>query len=643
MNRATAYREIIVVLGVSGSGKSTIGAMLAKHMQVPFDDADDFHPIVNKEKMAAGQPLNDEDRTPWLETLAYHIADRSRQGGGVLACSALKEKYRKALVRYCSSPVRWVHLDGSRELLEERLSDRQGHFFKPHLLDSQLDTLEPPTYGWRLDIKEKPEAIVSQIIELMKMEKADFGLVGLGVMGKSLVLNLASRGIAVSAYNKPRTGEERVAKEFAAAHADRDNLQVYDDLPQFLESLHSPKKIMLMVSAGPAVDAVLDELIPQLEPGDIVIDGGNSHYYDTKRRVNFLREHGIHFVGCGVSGGEEGALKGPSIMPGGNLDAYSAIAKYLEAIAATDKNGRACCTYIGEEGSGHFVKMVHNGIEYAEMQLIAEAYLLLRERAAMTIEEIAALFSEWNQGELQSYLLEISAELLPFKEGDDYLVDLIYDAAQQKGTGGWSTTAALDVGVPFSTVSESVMARHLSALKPLRVIAAAKYGRVCVPDDVDRTSLVESLRHAYASARVVNHAIGFEMIRRTSDQYAWQINLSELARIWTNGCIIRSGLMEDLVSAFEKFPDTHLLLIDTYVELLKAKRQGLSSTVAKGIEAGLSLPVFSASVNYLNGFTAEQSSANIIQAQRDYFGAHTYRRKDKSLDQIFHTDWTKHS
>ncbi|MBU2915316.1 NADP-dependent phosphogluconate dehydrogenase [Reichenbachiella agariperforans] len=631
--------SIIVVLGVSGSGKSTVGTILAETLKIPFDDGDDFHPIENKEKMASGQPLNDQDRQPWLESMARHLAVQAKNRGGVLACSALKEIYRQTLGQYCHLPIQWVYLSGSRELLEQRLSNRQGHFFKPELLQTQLETMEPPRYAYNVDIAKPPKTIVSEIIENMNMKKSDLGLIGLGVMGKSLTLNLAHHDINVSAYNRSVLGEEHVAKDFASTNKHLTNLQVFDDLSSFVKTLISPRKIMLMVNAGPAVDHVIQDLLPFLEEGDIIIDGGNSHYHDTTRRIDLLNQHSIHFVGCGVSGGEEGALKGPSIMPGGDKEAVDAVLPYLKQIAARDQQGKACCTNIGLQGSGHFVKMVHNGIEYAEMQLIAEAYTVLREGAGLSIDEIAVIFKEWNQGELQSYLLEITADILMVKEGDVHLVELIYDAAQQKGTGGWSTTSALEVGAPFGTISEAVMARCLSAFKPTRVEASKHYGDYPKNPSENTETMIAELKVAYQAARVVNHAIGFEMIRTTSTEYRWDINLSELARIWTNGCIIRSSLMEQLVQEYSDNPLKHTLLIDSFIHQLKGERITLANTVAYSLQMGIAMPVFSAAINYLHGFTSEQSSAHIIQAQRDYFGSHTYKRKDRSLEDVFHTDW----
>ncbi|MCV9389123.1 decarboxylating NADP(+)-dependent phosphogluconate dehydrogenase [Reichenbachiella ulvae] len=632
----TTDKPIVIVFGVSGSGKSTIGQLLSQHLSVPFADADDYHPQKNIDKMASGQPLNDQDRESWLLDLAGLI-DENKEKGLVLACSALKEKYRKILSSG-DQKIHWVHLAGTKEVLTERLQQRKQHFFNPALLDSQLATLEKPKYGIEVNVEDSPEEIINTVLESMSSKKSEFGLIGLGVMGKSLTLNLANHGVEVLAYNRQAEGEEHIVPQFLSENSDKPNLRATNQLKEFISELEIPRKIMLMVNAGAAVDAVIEDLLPSLDPGDIIIDGGNSHYHDTKRRNDYLKEKGIHFVGCGVSGGEEGALKGPSMMPGGDKEAYEKIAPYLERIAARDKNDEGCCTYIGREGAGHFVKMVHNGIEYAEMQLIAETYAMLRT-AGMPIDQMAELFEDWNQGDLKSYLLEITADLLTVKDGDEYLIDLIYDAAGQKGTGGWSTTAALDVGVPFSTISESVMARCLSAQKPLRIRASRLYGERPVIER-DLQTLIPKIKQAYQSARVINHAIGFEMIKKTSEENNWGINLSQLARIWTNGCIIRSSLMEELVSSFKASPEEHMLLAPSFVDLLKGSRKELTEAVSEGLQMFLSLPVYAAALNYLNGFTNEQSSANIIQAQRDYFGAHTFQRKDKPLSKYFHSQWT---
>lgn len=471
------------------------------------------------------------------------------------------------------------------------------------------------------------------------MSKSEFGLLGLGVMGKSLAINLAEKGVRLSVFNREVPGkEESVAKKFSEEFAEL-TIDPHADLQEFVASIEAPRNILVMVNAGKPVDAVIEELIPLLDQGDMIIDAGNSHYDDTTRRANYLEEKGLVFLGTGVSGGEEGARKGPSIMPGGSRSAYERAGKYLELIAAKDKTGKPCCTYVGPEGSGHFVKMVHNGIEYADMQLIAELYHMLRYHSNAGHIEISGLFSSWRKEGADSYLLEISADILRKREGEGFLIDAILDAAGQKGTGGWSTNAALSMGMPLDTISAAVMARNVSGLKSLRVAAQASYG--LKPTRLSNNVFADgnTLRHAYQAARIINHAIGFHLIRKASEDFNWQLDLSEISRIWTNGCIIRSELMENMAGWFKQTPDANLLLNPTVIGLMKEYKSDLSDVLSMAIKAGVAMPVMSAAANYFYAFTSGQSSANMIQAQRDYFGAHTYKRVDKPIDQNFHTVW----
>ncbi|WP_339649988.1 NADP-dependent phosphogluconate dehydrogenase, partial [uncultured Salegentibacter sp.] len=463
------------------------------------------------------------------------------------------------------------------------------------------------------------------------------GLIGLGVMGKSLALNLLSKNINVSVFNRQIPGlEENIAKNFVQQNAEKYTFQGFDDLEQFISSLARPRKILLMVNAGAAVDAVIESLLPLLEKGDIITDGGNSHYKDTWRREKMLREQGIHFIGCGISGGEEGALKGPSIMPGGSAEAYKQMGPLLEKIAAKDKTGNPCCTHIGPDGSGHFVKMVHNGIEYGEMQLIAEIYHFLRFYTKSSPETIADLFETWNK-EMKSYLLEISVDILRKKENEDFLIDKILDAAKQKGTGGWSTNAALELGVPLDTITAAVLARNISGMKEIRVNASNLYR-----NENNQSGKLEEIKdelfQAYKTASIINHAVGYDLLRVASSEYNWNLNLSEISRVWTNGCIIRSGLMENLVDIF-KDSNNHLLLNKNIISEIEKNQASLTKTVSIALQSGFAVPVLSTATNYLLNFTSAQNSANMIQAQRDYFGAHTYERTDKPRGEFFHTQW----
>ncbi len=624
-------------MGVSGCGKTTVGQKLAAQLGLPFQDADNFHPKANIEKMKAGISLTDEDRLPWLNDLAANIRKWEQTGGAVLACSALKESYRKIL--QCVPQITWIFLDGSRDIILKRLQNRKAHFMTSTLLDSQLETLEKPDYGLHFDIALNPDQIVQEILIKMNQMKStsEFGLIGLGVMGKSLALNLADKNVTVSVYNRHIPGkEEEIAGKFIADNPSFKNLKGFDKLEDFVQSLEKPRKILLMIYAG-AVDSQIEELIPFLEANDVIIDGGNSFYKDTSLRAQLLEHINIHFLGTGISGGEEGARKGPSIMPGGSSKAYISVSKYLDLISAKDKNGKACSSYIGSGGAGHFVKMVHNGIEYAEMQALSEVYFLMLNFLKLSAKEISEILKTWQSDDTGSYLLEITIDILQKKEGDGLLLDQILDQAEQKGTGGLSVTAALEYGVPYSSLSEAVMARFLSALKEKRVRAANLYARENIIPPANSEEFISRLRNAYQAVRIINHDIGFNLMRQASDHHQWQLNFSEIARIWSNGCIIRSELMEELV---EVFKTAETILCSTHiVPKMKTWQHDLSYCTAQGLQNGFALPVLSAALNYFLSYTTAESGANLIQAQRDYFGAHTYQRKDQPAGQYFHTQW----
>ncbi len=468
-------------------------------------------------------------------------------------------------------------------------------------------------------------------------QKSDFGLIGLGVMGQNLALNFADNNIKLSVFNRHIPNEEvDIAKNFIEKNPNK-KLLGFDELTAFIQSIQKPRNILFMVKAGAPVDSLITSLIPLLDTDDLLIDGGNSHYLDTVSRIKLLQKHHIKFVGTGISGGEEGARFGPSIMPGGSPESYKRVAPFLEKIAAKDKNETPCCAYIGAEGSGHFVKMVHNGIEYAEMQLIAEVYELLRFGMKLSPLDISTIFKSWSASNLNSYLLEITTDILQKKEGNEYLLDKILDAASQKGTGGWSTEAAISLGVPLNTISDAVMARNLSAQKNIRVKANAIYNIEKTKISIPKDQFCILLRQAYEASRIINHHIGFAMITEASNQYSWNINLKETARIWTNGCIIRSDLMEHLVTVLKE--SDQVLLHPEIVEKMNSVKNNLAECIAIGSKNGFSLPVLSSALNYFLGFINGNSSANVIQAQRDYFGAHTYKRIDKPLDKSFHTNW----
>ncbi|MEX1381926.1 NADP-dependent phosphogluconate dehydrogenase, partial [Lutibacter sp.] len=464
-------------------------------------------------------------------------------------------------------------------------------------------------------------------------QKSEFGLFGLGVMGKSLSRNLANNGFKISLFNRHVDGvEEDVALNFKNEFKELNSAKTFDSIEAFVNSIQQPRKIMLMVNAGKTIDIVIDSLLPYLSEGDILIDGGNSNYLKTKERFNYLKSKNIHFIGTGVSGGEEGALKGPSIMPGGDKEVYKSVAPYLNAISAKDKNGFPCCTYIGPEGSGHFVKMVHNGIEYAEMQLLAEVYQVFNSMGKNP-DEIATILDSWKSTS-NSYLLDITIDILRKKEGDDWLVEKILDKAGNKGTGNWATIATAELGVPSSLIASALFARYTSFYKEDRI----QLEKVFETNSKKLLQLEnEDVFKAYQFARIVNHYQGLKLISEASKRYKWNLNLSEIAQIWTSGCIIKSMLMEDLVSVLNE--TDHILTHPRIIELIKTLRPSINKVVSESVLNEISIPCFSEAVNFFNGYTTGNSPSNLIQAQRDYFGAHTYQRIDDESGAFHHTRW----
>ena len=466
------------------------------------------------------------------------------------------------------------------------------------------------------------------------MSQCDIGLIGLAVMGQNLVLNMEDHGFSVAVYNRTATRTE----EFMAQRAQGRRIVATYDLKDFVAALKRPRKVMLMVKAGPPVDAFIEQLLPLLEPGDIIIDGGNSFFKDTERRHDALAPQGIHFLGVGISGGEEGARHGPSIMPGGPREAYEHVRPIFEAIAAK-VNGEPCVTYIGPRGAGHYVKMVHNGIEYGDMQLIAEAYDLLRRGVGLSVDAVQATFERWNQGVLASYLIEITADIL--RKRDDItgqpLVDVILDIAEQKGTGLWTTKEALDLMVPTPTINAAVEMRIMSMYKNERVRAAQVLSAPPEPRfDDNLADLVESALYA---AKICSYAQGFALLRKASETYEYHMNFGEIARIWRGGCIIRARFLDDIRAAFAHEPNLpNLLLAPFFREALNERHHALRRVVQVAAETGIPAPAMSASLAYYDAYRTERLPANLIQAQRDYFGAHTYRRID--MEGTFHTEWT---
>ena len=473
------------------------------------------------------------------------------------------------------------------------------------------------------------------------MKTSNIGLIGLAVMGENLALNMESKGFTVSVYNRTAPGEEGVVDRFMSGRGKGKNFIGTHTIQEFVESIERPRKIMLMVKAGAPVDELMAQLIPYLSPGDVIIDGGNSDFHDTERRVKEMEAHGMYFVGTGISGGEIGALYGPSVMPGGSPAAWPLVKDVLQSIAAKLDDGTPCCQWIGPGGAGHFVKMVHNGIEYGDMQLISEAYSLLKNRLDLDNEALARIFEDWNTGELDSYLIGITADILRFKDeaGEGYLLDKILDAAGQKGTGKWSAIAAMDENDPLTLITEAVYARMLSSMQEERKKASSLYPKSGV---LGQTLISEKeIKQALYAAKLVSYAQGFSLLCQASKRYDWQLDYGTIAKIWRKGCIIRSVFLEKITQAYEKNRDLENLLFDEFfIQKIESSLLAWRQVVAEGALHGVALPAMSSGLSYFDGLSTPHSAANLIQAQRDYFGAHTYERVDWERGKFFHTNWT---
>lgn len=484
------------------------------------------------------------------------------------------------------------------------------------------------------------------------MSKHEIGLIGLAVMGQNLVMNMANKGFSVGVYN--RTTE--TTHEFISGLGSRppgvveagtpDRIEGYDTLETFVDSLAAPRRVMIMVKAGAPVDAVIDQLKPLLSKGDIIIDGGNADYVDTNRRSKQLAAEGFRFIGTGVSGGEEGALKGPSIMPGGHKEAWPFVKDIFQKISAKvgPNNDIPCCEWVGEDGAGHYVKMVHNGIEYGDMQLICEAYYILKYGVGLTNQELSEVFKEWNESELESYLIEITRDIFTVKDketGKD-LVDLILDTAGQKGTGKWMSQHALDLGVPTTLITEAVFARCLSAQKDARVRAEAVLSGPDAKFEGDRKQFIDDVKQALYASKLCSYAQGYVQLDAAAHEFGWKLQNGPIAYLWRGGCIIRSRFLEDIKKAFDKNPNLENLLLDDFFKTAISKAQpAWRRVVATAIQLGLPVPGFSAALTYYDGYRRGRLPANLLQAQRDYFGAHTYERTDKPRGEKFHTDWIR--
>lgn len=480
-------------------------------------------------------------------------------------------------------------------------------------------------------------------MNMRNLNKTDIGLIGLAVMGENLALNMADKGWNVSVYNRTVPGvEEGVVERFVNGRAKGKSIEGYTDIAEFVASIAAPRKIMMMVRAGSAVDELMEQLFPHLSEGDILIDGGNSNYEDTNRRVVLAEKKGFRFVGAGVSGGEEGALNGASIMPGGSESAWPEVKPILQSIAAKAADGTPCCQWIGPAGSGHFVKMIHNGIEYGDMQLIAEAYWVMKNLLGLDNEQMAEIFADWNEGKLRSYLIEITAEILRHKDkSGGYLIDKILDAAGQKGTGKWSVINAMELGMPLGLIAAAVFERSLSAQKVLRETASKQF--VCRRSQAvyNKSEMVKDIYSALYASKLVSYAQGFAVLQRASDAFVWNLDLASIARMWRGGCIIRSIFLNDIATAFEaKDKPKHLLLAPYFKNEMQQLLSGWKHLVAQSMKEELPVPAFSSALNYFYSLVSVKLPANMIQAQRDYFGAHTFERTDELRGQFFHENWT---
>jgi 6-phosphogluconate dehydrogenase len=469
---------------------------------------------------------------------------------------------------------------------------------------------------------------------------ADIGLIGLAVMGENLVLNMESKGFTVAVFN--RTVDKVDAfingrgkgKNFIGAHS----------LQELVASLERPRKVMMLVKAGQPVDDFIEQLIPLLEPGDIIIDGGNSHFPDTIRRTKYVESKGLLYIGTGVSGGEEGALKGPSMMPGGSPAAWPYVKDIFQSISAKVEDGTPCCDWVGEDGAGHFVKMVHNGIEYGDMQIINEAYHLMKDLLGMTDDEQHEVFKKWNEGKLNSYLIEITRDILAFKDEDgNPLVEKILDKAGQKGTGKWTVDAALDLGIPLTLIGESVFSRCLSAQKDLRVKASKEISGTKPNFKGDKQQFVNDLEQAIYASKIISYAQGYDLMMQAAKEYHWNLNYGGIALMWRGGCIIRSVFLVDIKKAFDQNPNLENLLLDPFFkQAVQSAQESWRRVCATALQNGIPVPAMTSALCYFDGFRSERLPANLLQAQRDYFGAHQYERIDRPRGEFFHTDWTGH-
>jgi 6-phosphogluconate dehydrogenase len=630
---------VVVIMGVSASGKSTLGEALARRLGWRFIEGDALHPPANVAKMKAGIALDDADREPFLRSVGE--AARAQRGNGVvLACSALRRRYRD-LLRDLAGPVLFVHPQVDRAQLATRLASRRDHFMSPALLDSQLATLEIPAadeqavaIDGQLPVTRQVEAVVAALAT------CEVGVIGLAVMGENLALNIESRGYPVCVYNRTVA---RVS-DFVAGRGRGKRFTGAQSLESFVVALQRPRRILMMVKAGAPVDELIAQLLPLLDAGDILVDGGNSLYSDTIRRTRQVESHGFLYVGCGVSGGEEGALNGPSLMPGGSAAAWPRLQPVFEAICARTPDGEPCCRWIGSDGAGHYVKMIHNGIEYADMQLIGEVYDVMRRALGLSNEAMSAEFAKWNSGELDSYLIGITRDILAFRDTrGEAVIDHILDAAGQKGTGRWTVNAALDEGVPLQLTAEAVFARNLSAAREERLAAASALPALPLAPAMNAFAVVEDLRAALYAAKIVSYAQGFALLRAAARSNSWQLDPGGIALAWRGGCIIRSAFLGEIRKAYCRDADLPNLVLDGFfTQALASREAAWRRAVIIAVSAGIPVPCLSAALAWWDACRCTSLPANLLQAQRDFFGAHQYERTDRPRGEFFHTDWTGH-
>lgn len=470
------------------------------------------------------------------------------------------------------------------------------------------------------------------------MSQADIGLIGLAVMGQNLVLNMEDHGFTVAVYNRTVSRVD----DFINGEARGKNIIGARSIEELVSQLKRPRRVMLLVKAGKPVDEFIDQLIPHLEQGDIIIDGGNSNYHDTMRRTEYVESKGLLYIGTGVSGGEEGARHGPSIMPGGSPEAWPHVKPIFQAIAAKVEDGTPCCDWVGENGAGHFVKMVHNGIEYGDMQLISESYNLMKTALGLTTDDMHHIFAEWNRGKLDSYLIEITRDIMAVKDEDGQpVLEKILDTAEQKGTGKWTGVAALDMGIPLTLIMEAVLARFLSALKDERVEAAKVLTGPSPDFEGDRQAFVQDIREALYASKIISYAQGYMLLRAAAAEYNWNLNYGGIALMWRGGCIIRSVFLGKIKDAYDKNPNLMNLLLDDYFKAqIDNAQPSWRRVVARAVEWGVPVPAMSSALSFYDGYRQGRLPANLIQAQRDYFGAHTYQRVDRPRGEYFHTNWT---